>query len=148
MNKNEFDQLRNLPGKVIAADIAFTAKKDAGSDNLVFEQVEVQNSLGWDVVLNGTYKPSIPSITFNFVLRGAGPVCRVCVNGTVHGDAGRTHKHDLRTENDPRLNLPTAVARPDLHGRSVREVLAILCTQANINHTGALHDPDEDGGES
>lgn len=146
MNKSEFDQLRNLPGKVIAADIAFSERKDVGSDTLVFDQVEVQNSLEWDVVLNGTYKPSIPSVTFNFVIRGTGPICRVCVNGTVHGDAGRTHKHDLQTENDPRLNLPIAVARPDLNGKSVREIWQTLCFQANISHTGVLKDPE--GGNS
>lgn len=148
MNKNEFDQLRALPEKTIREDITFTEKKDSGSDNLIFEQVEVQNSLDWPVVLNGTYKPSIPSITFNFVIRGTGPICRVCVNSTVHGTEGRTHKHDLRTENDPRLNLPTAVARPDLVGKSIKEVWQILCTQANINHIGVFNAPDEEGGES
>jgi hypothetical protein len=148
MNKNEFDQLRALPGKSIQADINFAERKDAGSDNLIFEQIEVQNSLDWPVVLNGNYKPSIPSITFNFVIRGAGPICRVCVNGTVHGNAGRTHKHDLQTENDSRQNLPVAVARPDLAEKSVREVWQILCSQANITHTGTFNAPDEEGDKS
>jgi hypothetical protein len=102
----------------------------------------VENALNYDLVLNGTYKPDIPAITFNFVLRGVGPVCRVCVNGTLHPPAGRTHKHDLRKESDPRNNLPTAVARPDLENRAtVKEVWDILLQQANITHTGTFNEP-------
>ena len=141
MNRNEFEQLRNLPGKRITVDIAFTATRD-GKPNLVFDQVAVANDLGWDVLLNGTYKPDIPAISFNIVIRGLGPVCRVEVNGPIHGDAGRTHKHDLRNDEDPRLNLPDVVARPHLEGRSAREVWETLCRQANIIHEGTFHDPE------
>ena len=68
-----------------------SAPRDA-KPNLIFDQIAVENSLGWDVLLNGTYKPDIPAISFNFVIRGVGPVCRIDVNGTIHGPAGRTHK--------------------------------------------------------
>ena len=141
MNRHEFEQLRDLPGKRIAVNVAFATPRDA-KPNLVFDQIVVENSLGWDVLLNGTYKPDIPAISFNFVIRGVGPVCRIDVNGTIHGAAGRTHKHDLQTEDDPRLNLPHATGRPDLGGRSAREVWETLCQQANIVHEGTFHDPE------
>lgn len=144
MNRTEFEQLRDLPGKRITAEIKFTGNKQA-DPNLVFEQIPVENSLGVDVILNGTYKPEIPSITFNFVIRGTGPICRVCVNSTIHQEAGRTHKHDLQVETDPRRNLPNATARPDLEGLTAREVWDNLCRQANIEHAGTFHDPEREG---
>ena len=141
MNRSEFEALRSLPDKQITADIRFELKQ-ATSPNLTFEDVPVENALQYEVILNGTFKPDLPSVTFNFVLRGVGPICRVCVNGALHSGAGRTHKHDLRRESDPRNNLPEAVARPDLADLSVREVWEILLKQANIVHTGAFHLPD------
>ena len=142
MNCQEFEQLRDLPGKWVTADIRFAAVKGA-SPNLIFGEVAVENSLGVEVVLNGTYKPGLPAVTFNFVVRGTGPICRVTVNGTPHKEAGRTHKNDLRREEDSRLNLPTAVTRPDLEGKTAREVWATLCQQANIEHVGEFHPPEE-----
>jgi hypothetical protein len=141
MNRNEFEALRNLPGKQISADIRFELKQ-ATSPNLTFEDVVVNNSLNYEVVLNGTFKPDIPSVTFNFVVRGIGPICRVCVNGTLHPGAGRTHKHDLRRDGDPRTNLPTAVARPDLVGKTSKEVWDTLLLQASIVHTGTFYEPE------
>ena len=141
MTRAEFEQLRNLPGKRIAADIAFQPSK-ATSPNLTFENVAVENSLNWEVLLNGTFKPDLPAVTYNFHIKTAGgAVCRVCVNGTKHGSAGRTHKHDLQHESDPRNNLPVDVARPDLVGKTAREVWATLMQQANIQHTGNFTDP-------
>jgi len=144
MNRREFEQLRDLPDKRVSADIVWTAPRD-GKPNLIFEQVELENSLGLDVVIIGTFKPDIPSVTFNFVLRGVGPICRVDVNGTIHGDAGRTHKHDLRRETDPRNSVPTAVARADLEGKSARGVWNDLCERAKIEHAGTFSDPQGGG---
>jgi hypothetical protein len=141
MNRNEFEALRNLPDKRIAVDIRFEVKQPT-SPNLTFDEAVVENSLNYEVVLNGTYKPDIPSVTFNFRLRDTGPICRVCVNGTIHPGAGRTHKHDLRKDSDPRNNLPVAIERPDLAGKSVKEVWDILLQQANITHTGTFIDPE------
>jgi hypothetical protein len=54
----------------------------------------------------------------------------------------RTHKHALVSEDDPRLNLPIRVTpRPDLEGKSAREVWRVLCEQANIEHIGQFIDP-------
>ena len=141
MNRAEFEQLRDIPDKQITTDIVFTAHRQA-APNLVFEQIPVENSLGADIILNGTYKPDIPSITFNFVIRGTGPICRLCVNSSIHKDVGRTHKHSLQNEADPRKNLPHASARPDLDGKNAREVWETLCQQANIKHTGTFHEPE------
>jgi hypothetical protein len=140
MNRSDFEALRDLPGKTIAQDIAFSAPTSC-LPNLIFDGVPVENSMGYDIILNGTFKPRLKAITFNFVVRGVGPICRVCVNGTLHGDAGRTHKHDLQSEEDPRRNLPIAVARPDLVGLKPSEVWTKLLTQANITHVGKFHDP-------
>ncbi len=140
MTPAEFQQLRDLPGKVVAADIEFKSGKDS-RPNQTFEGISVLNALNWEVLLNGTYKPDVPAITFNFSIRGIGPVCRVDVNGTIHGNAGRTHKHDLRREDDPRRNLPSALARPDLVGLTPRQVWEDLCQRAQIQHTGVFIDP-------
>ena len=53
MNRQEFEQLRDLPGKRITADIEFIANK-ATSPNLTFERIKVENELGLDVFVNGT----------------------------------------------------------------------------------------------
>jgi hypothetical protein len=140
VNRQEFEHLRDLPGKRVTANIVWTTPRDA-KPNRVFELVALENELGCDVVVNGTYKPDIPAVTYNFVLRGVGPICRVDVNGTIHGNAGRTHKHDLRQEADPQKNLPVAVDRKDLDGKTPRQVWEDLCTRANIQHTGNFQDP-------
>ena len=141
MNRQEFERLRDLPGKHIAADIEFVASK-ATSPNLTFDGIRVENELGLDVFVNGTYKPEIPSFSFNFRVGQLGPICRVSVNSMHHKGVGRTHKNDLRDETDPRLNLPVAIARTDLEGKTTREVWEILCRQARIEHTGKFVAPD------
>jgi hypothetical protein len=143
LNRQEFEQVRDLAGKQITADIVWASPRDA-KPNLTFDSVPLENALEWDIVVNGTYKPDIPAVTFNFVLRGAGPICRVDVNGAIHGDAGRTHKHDLQKETDPRNNLPIAIARNDLAGKTAAEVWKDICQRANILHTGIFHQPEGD----
>jgi hypothetical protein len=140
MNRQDFEQLRDLPGKVISDDIEF-ASQQSSSPNLVFDGIAVKNSLNLDVVLNGTFKPEIPSVTFNFVVRGVGPICRLCVNSKIHKNAGRTHKHDLQHEDDPRQNLPNATARPELKDMTPSQVWGVLMSQASIKHEGSFKDP-------
>ncbi len=141
MTRDEFKRLRDLPGKVIRGDITFTAPKDT-KPNLVFDQVQVENDLKLDVVLNGTYKKGIPSCTFNFVLRGTGPICRYELNSARHGNAGRTHKHDMKNEEEPRLNLPSCSPRKDLEQLGVRELWETVCREANIAHEGQILVPE------
>ena len=140
MTRLEFHALRDLPDKRITADIAFKTSAATGS-NLTFDNVAVENSLGVEVIMNGTFKPGIPTVTYNFYVRSQGPICRVCVNGTFHGEGGRTHKHELRDEADQRLNLPTVLPRPELENLSPREVWNKLMQDAKIVHTGIFIDP-------
>jgi hypothetical protein len=141
MNRLEFEQLRDLPGKIITEDIEFHLTQDT-APNFTFESVVVQNELNWNIVLNGTYKPKIPSVTFNFVLKGVGPICRFCVNGTFHPGSGRTHKHALGMDDDPRLNLPTA-APIQFGGLSVSQIWQRVCQMSNITHNGVFTEPEE-----
>ena len=140
MTRQEFQTLRDLPGKRIASDIVFKPAS-SGSSNLIFENVAVENEHGWDVIVNGTFKPGIPTVTYNFYVRSEGPICRVCVNGTSHAPGGRTHKHELRQESDQRQNLPTVIARPDLQGLSPKEIWDRLLDEAKIEHTGNFTNP-------
>lgn len=143
MNRQEFEELRNLPAKTILDDIVFTPSR-TNSNTLSFEGIQVHNSLGVVLLLNGSYTPNIPSVKFNFSVRSAGgPICRVCVNGTVHKPVGRTHKHDLRTDACPRKQLPHATARPDLDidKQTPREIWETICREAGIVHEGKFVDP-------
>lgn len=141
MDRHEFERLRDLKGKCIRSDIEFRPDPKV-SPNLVFDNVEVHNAEGAELFLNGTYKPFIPAVTFNFAVKGVGPICRLDVNGTVHGTQGRTHKHALQSDADPRMNLPQAIARPDVVELSVREIWNKLCQEANIRHEGRFMDPE------
>lgn len=142
MTRPEFHALRDLPGKRITDDIIFRASASNGG-NLTFENIPVENELGWDVIVNGTFKPDIPTVIYNFYVRSEGPICRICVNGNSHKPGGRTHKHELRQASDQRagVNLPTVIARPELENLSPRKVWDILLKEANITHTGTFTDP-------
>jgi hypothetical protein len=139
MTRKEFEKLRDLPGKRIIGDLVFSAPETA-SPILLFDSIRVENDLNVELRLNGRFNPFLPSITYNFRVMGLGPICRVEVNGTMHRGA-RTHKHSLVNEDDPRLNLPNTIARPDLEGKTARAVWLILCVQANIEHEGLFVDP-------
>jgi hypothetical protein len=141
MDRREFLELRNLPDKVIDGDIEFTSPAEV-SPLLVFENIPVGNSLGLDVRLNGKYNPLLPSVVFNFRVITVGAVCRLEVNGTVH-NGHRNHKHSLHLEEDPRRNLPTNVhPRPDLEGKTARQIWETLCREAHIRHNGRFVDPE------
>lgn len=139
MNRAEFEALRDLPDKEVAGDIVFTPKN---ATTLVFEDVPVVNSLGLDLILNGSFKPDIPAVKYNFCIKGMGPICRVDVNGSIHGSEGRTHKHDLQTDSCPRNNLPFAKARTDLERLTALQVWQKVCAMANIQHTGRFEEPE------
>jgi hypothetical protein len=141
ISRQDFESLRDLPNKTIKENIIFKEDKNV-SPNLIFEKVKIHTSLDYEIELNGTYKPSHDSVTFNFIQRGVGPICRFDVNSTVHGDAGRTHKHSLHKESDQRGNLPVAHSRPDLEGKSVEEIWKMICRQSKIQHQGRLIFPE------
>jgi len=139
MNRLTFEKLRDLPDKEIRDDILF---KKENTNTLIFDNIRVYNSMGIDLLINGTYKPNIPSIKFNFYVRGTGHICRVEVNSTIHKENGRTHKHSLQKESCPRRNLPYTEPRYDLKDKSVKQVWEIICSQSEINHNGVFVEPD------
>ncbi|HEU0177354.1 MAG TPA: hypothetical protein VFV58_24075 [Blastocatellia bacterium] len=138
MNRREFEELRDMPDKEIIVDIAFVRKN---ATTLVFTDIKVKNSLGMELIVDGTFKPDIPAVKYNFTVQGIGPICRLEMNSTMHKDAGRTHKHDLQEESCPRKNLPFAVARPDIEELTPKQIWEVLCRQANIKHVGKFIDP-------
>lgn len=143
MDRAQFETLRDLPDKVIYEEIVFAANKNA-APTVLFGPVPVYNSLNIEVMLHAHFNPNIPSLTFNFSVKDAGgPICRVDVNGNIHGNAGRTHKHELMTPDCPRLNLPTANARGDfdLTTMTPHEVWNIVCAEANITHRAGFQNP-------
>jgi hypothetical protein len=139
MTRREFEKLRDLPGKKLVGDIVYTYA-EATSPVATFDSMKIENSLDIPLRLSGKYNGLVPTIVFNFRIMGVGPICRVEVNSTMH-KGSRTHKHALTTEDDPRQNLPNVVNRPDLAGKSARQVWMMLCEQANIEHVGQFIDP-------
>jgi hypothetical protein len=109
--------------------------------SLVFRNIRVFNAMNLGVFLNGTFKPRLNAITYNFVLSGTGPICRIDVNSTIHGEAGRTHKHELESETDPLYNLPKAMIIRDLGEPTPLAVWKRVCTGANIEHRGRFVEP-------
>jgi hypothetical protein len=143
MNRTEFEAVRDIAGKVIRADIRFS-KRQASAPALTAENVEIENSSGVELRLNVTYNPEVGSKSFNVHVPGVGPICRLDVDGPAHEPAGRSHKHALRHERCPDRNLPQVVDRPDLSGRSVRDLFDVFCEMAQIVHQGAFDAPDRE----
>jgi hypothetical protein len=146
MDRAGFEALRDLPGKVIRADIAFAARRQT-SPAVVAENIVIENSLGTPLRLHISYNPEVGSKTFNVVAAtdtGTGAICRLDVDGPAHRPAGRCHKHSLQTERciEPSQNLRTNVQdMPALSGRSVTDLFSLFCTMAQITHVGTFTDP-------
>ncbi len=143
MNRREFEALRDLEGKSLRGDIRWESTPRTRPLR-VFGPLTIDNALNLDLRVNGTFKPHIPSFSFNFVVVGVGPICRIDVNGLDHRGVGRTHKHDLQGEDDPRNNLPNAAVRTDLERMSPAQVWKLLCRSARIHHEGEFQDPMQD----
>lgn len=137
MNRNEFEALRSLPGKYLDGDVVFSRPKNCHGP-FSLNEMRLHNTLNEPIKLTGHYDPRVPKFTFNFVREGTGPICRLDVNGTVHKDVGRNHKHELRKESDPAANLPTAYKRDDLASLSMEDAWRQLCKEANIVHNGNI----------
>ena len=144
MNRTQFEAIRDLPGKVIKADIRFS-RRQATAPALTAEGIAIDNEADVDLRLNITFNPEVGSKSFNVHVPGLGPICRVDVDGPAHRPAGRSHKHSVQNERCPDRNLPDGVAdRPELAGKSVREVFDIFCGMAQISHEGAFEPPSGD----
>jgi len=145
VNRREFEQLRDLPGKSITGPIRFTKSK-ATSPLLTAEaRIDTGSGPAAELRLNINYNPQTGAKTFNVVRPGDGPICRLDVDGPAHAPCGRSHKHSLQTDLCPNRNLPDGVLdRPDLSGRGLRALFAEFCGMAQIAHDGMLVEvPDE-----
>lgn len=143
MDRTTFEALRDMAGKTISADIRF-ARRQALAPALFAEGIPIENTGGVDLLLSITFNPVVGSKTFNVHAPGMGPICRLDVDGPPHRPAGRSHKHSLQGERCPDRNLPDGVTdRPDLAGKSVREVFDEFCRIAGISHTGQFESPDQ-----
>lgn len=143
MDRTEFERLRDLPNKVIRGDIRFVTR-DATRPLLIAE-VDLENDEGAPLKLNLRYNPRDGAKTINVHVPGVGAICRLDVDGHNHPPAGRQHKHAVQNHRCPDKNLPHAVGRPDLAGRSMRECFDEFCRIATISHHGQFFAPDEDG---
>ncbi len=142
MDRTTFEALRDMDGKTISSDIRF-ARRQALAPALLAEGIRIDNTHGVDLVLSITYNPVVGSKTFNVHVPGLGSICRLDVDGPPHRPAGRSHKHSLQGERCPDGNLPDGVIdRPDLAGKSVRDVFDEFCRIAGITHTGQFETPD------
>jgi len=141
MDRAEFEALRDLPGKRIDVDIILTRGAGAGTAQRS-QRVPIVNGAGVLLQLDVTYNPQTNAKIMNVSSRTAGgPICRLCVDSTVHKADGRDHKHSLRTPECPSNNLPFATARPELRGATIQQVLAVFCEEANITLNGQLRLP-------
>ncbi len=140
MDRQQFEHLRDLHGKRIDSDIRFVQGQGSSA---VFENVEILNEDGWAAQLHGTYSSKRNSIIYVVVLDGIGPICRICVRGSLHGSHGRTHKHALSAESCPRQNLQIDVtSRPELDALNAQEVFRRFCVDAKILFKGTFYDPE------
>ncbi len=142
MNRTEFEGLRDIPDKVIREDIRFS-RRQATMPALIADGIAIRNSGDVDLRLNITFNPEVGSKTFNVHVPGVGPVCRLDVDGPAHRPAGRSHKHALQSERCPDRNLPDGVSdRPDLSGKSLRDLFDVFCELGKITYEGTFESPD------
>ncbi len=144
MNRAEFENGRDIPGKVIRGDIRFS-RRQATQPAIVAEGIVIENDQDVQLRLNITYNPIAGAKAFNVHVPGIGPICRLDVDGTAHRPAGRSHKHSLQSGRCADRNLPEGVIdRSDLSGRSLAELFSVFCEMAQIVHVGAFESPAEE----
>jgi hypothetical protein len=141
MQRGEFEAIWALPGKCVNEDIVFTAAKGLRG-TYCFDDIEVLVDHPSKLLVHGTFNCRTGALIFNFTLDGVGPVCRYCLGGTAHGDAGRWHQHLLRQESHPRQNLPFAIPRLTLRGLSAIKTWEQICQESNITHTADFFEPE------
>ena len=133
MDRDEFEWLRDQPGKRIRGDLVL--RRRGGR----FSGVAEIEGAGRRLTLQARFVPDRDDlITFNVVAAGIGPICRLDIRGARHRDAGRTHKHALRRKACPGSNLPHADPRPDLAELDLQQGFRCFCRMAGIAHEGRL----------
>lgn len=141
MNRRDFEALRDVPDKRIVVDIRL-GPKQATQPLLTMDRIEIENSQGVQIWMNINFNPESGAKGINVTLVGEGPICRLDVDGSVHGAAGRSHKHSVQDEMSISRSLRDGVVpRPDLGGKTLREVFDSFCAAANIAHVGTFYDP-------
>jgi hypothetical protein len=143
MNRSEFEALRELPGKRIRGDIRFVRTKTT-APAVVADGIVVENAADTELRMNLSCNLESGAKTINVYVPGVGPICRLDVDGPAHRQVGRSHKHSLQTDRCPDRNLPEEVkARPELSGKTLRDVFEAFCVIAKIEHDGTIESPDE-----
>jgi hypothetical protein len=138
MDRHDFETLRDLPDKVIDGDIKL-APKNATLPLLTASRIPINNSLGIGLWMNINFNSETNAKGINVTLVGEGPICRLDVDGSRHGAAGRSHKHSLQDEHSiSRCLRDGVVGRDDLSGKTIQEVFQDFCDAANITHNGTL----------
>ena len=138
MNRAEFIEVRDLPGKRITGDIALKRKKNG---SIFFASGAVPIETGGSILayLHLEYNEAADAKSMNVWMVGVGPICRLEVDSKVHRPAGRSHKHALQTPECPSNNLSVNVLdRADLAGKSLEHVFAEFCGMAHIEHDGKI----------
>ncbi|MBZ0273475.1 hypothetical protein K8I61_15660 [bacterium] len=133
MNRTEFETLRDLPGKAIIEDIQLRFVRPSIREH---RGIRIRLPISPDLLMNISVNERTAKKVVNIVSRGTGPNCRLCVDGSIHGIAGRSHKHALQSEACPAKNLPYLNRRDDLSGRNIRDIFDEMCHLGLINFRG------------
>ncbi len=138
MTRDEFERLRDLPGKVIVGDIRLASQRDL-STLLVADKIKIDNADDVDARLTMDFNPETGAKCINVHVSGVGPICRLEVDSRAHKPHGRSHKHALDTSECPSENLKRKVIDfGQLSGKDIREVFGEFCKMAKIQHNGQL----------
>lgn len=141
MNRQAFEALRDLPGKIIAEEVVFMEKRAMAP--VRFAEVEIAVPGGDSLRMQMTYNPRTGAKTINVTAAGLGAICRLDVDGPPHRPAVPCHKHSLQNEQCPERNLPDGVMdMPALAGSDFEAVFRVFCRDAAITHQGIFHPPE------
>lgn len=138
MDRDEFERLRDIEGKVITGDIRLVRRANLVTTR-VADGIQIINPIQLPLRMNISFNPESHAKTVNVVVQGLGPICRLDVDGPSHRPAGRSHKHSVQGRRCPGRNLPDNVADlPHLSGYSMTEVFVLFCEMAKIEHRGTF----------
>ncbi len=136
MDRNEFERIRDLNGKVIRGDIVLKPKKERMGVYST-EGVPIENSNGTEARLKIEWREETDAKCINVHIKGLGPICRLDVDSLRHKPCGRSHKHALKTPSCPENNLNRDVLdREDLSGLDIETVFKKFCDMSYIEHSG------------
>lgn len=141
MDRNEFEHLRDLPGKSINGPIVLKGKPGHAPE-LYATDVVIENDAGADLLMDVSFNPETDKKTVNVRERGVGPICRLDVDGPAHRPVTGCHKHSLQKPDCPKNNLPLEVKdRADLSGKSIQDVLDEMCRLGSIEGNPQVQTP-------